>query len=117
MNQTVSQILFDRAGMLERLGGDEQLLDEVLSVFMEELPLMVDDIRTAVSGQSAETVMRAAHSIKGALLNISAESSADLACKLEELGRTERLDGSRELLAELEVELGRLERAISGSGA
>jgi HPt (histidine-containing phosphotransfer) domain-containing protein len=117
MGQAGSQLLFDRAGMLERLGGDEQLLDEVLAVFTEELPGMVADLRTAVSGRSADAVMRAAHSIKGALLNISADSSADLALRLEELGRTQRLDGSRELLAELEVELDRLERAISGKDA
>jgi HPt (histidine-containing phosphotransfer) domain-containing protein len=100
--------------MLERLGGDDQLLDEVLNVFMEELPEMISDLRTAVSGQSADAIMRAAHSIKGALLNISAESSAELAFKLEELGRAERVDGTRELQAELEVELDRLGQAIQG---
>jgi two-component system sensor histidine kinase/response regulator len=115
MSQSGCQTLFDRPCMLERLGNDAELLDEVLDVFLEELPEMVSDMRTAVSGQSAEAVMRAAHSIKGALLNISAESSADFASKLEEIGRSEQLLGSRELLAELEVELDRLEQAIRAS--
>jgi HPt (histidine-containing phosphotransfer) domain-containing protein len=98
--------------MLERLGGDDELLAEVLDVFLEELPGMVTDLRTAVSSQNADAVMRAAHSIKGALLNVSADSSADLASRLEQLARAERLDGSRELLAELEVELDRLDRSM-----
>jgi HPt (histidine-containing phosphotransfer) domain-containing protein len=114
MSQSGCQVLFDRAGMLERLGDDAELLGEVLDVFMEELPEMISDLQKAISGQNAEAVMRAAHSLKGALLNVSADSSAELAFKLEEQGRAERLDGTRELLAELEVELDRLGRAIQG---
>ncbi len=46
--QQVQTNPFDREEMLERLGGDTELLDDVLQVFLEECPRMLQEVRGAV---------------------------------------------------------------------
>ena len=88
---------FDRSTMLERLGGDAELLDEVLELFVEECDAMVNGVRQAVQSRDSGDLRAAAHTLKGALLNIAAEPSADAARKLELMGRDEDLAGSKAL--------------------
>jgi HPt (histidine-containing phosphotransfer) domain-containing protein len=108
MIDTDRKPVFDRELMLERMGGDSQLLDDVLIVFIDEIPGMMSEVRSAVSGEDAQALERSAHSMKGALLNISANSPAELASRLEQLGSAGSLDGVTGLLARLESEIDRL---------
>lgn len=109
--------VFDREGMLERLCGDEELLHEVLEVFREECPRMLETARSAARAGDADGVARAAHTLKGALLNISARSAADLAGDLEQMGRSGVLDDCAGLLTRLEAALDRLVLEIGAVGA
>ena len=111
--QQVQTRPFDREEMLERLGGDSELLDDVLQVFLEECPRMLQEVRGAVEGGDPKTVRRAAHAMKGALLNISAAPSAAEADQLEELGCQERLDEGAPVFERLQHELERLQQALA----
>jgi two-component system sensor histidine kinase/response regulator len=104
---------FNREEMLERLGGDSELMDDVLQVFLEECPRMLNEARCAVEGGDPKTVRRAAHSIKGALLNISAAPAAAEAIQLEELGDQDRLGECGPVLERLQHELERLQQALT----
>jgi len=106
-------VAFDREEMLERLGGDTELLDDVLQVFLEECPRMLAEVRGAVDQADPNLVRRAAHSMKGALLNISAAPAADEARQLEELGNEERLAEGAPVLARLQQEIERLQQALA----
>ena len=110
--QLSSSRAFDREEMLERLGGDDELLNDVLEVFLEECPRMMGEIVEAVSGQDVELVHRSAHSIKGALLNISAAAAAEEAKRLEAMAAEASLDGSYGALERLQTEIDRLQRAL-----
>jgi two-component system sensor histidine kinase/response regulator len=103
---------FDREEMLERLGGDAELLADVLEMFLEECPRMMQEIRAALAAADAPTLRRAAHSMKGALLNISAAPAAAEAERLEELGREARLAESAGVLERLQAEIDRLLQAL-----
>jgi HPt (histidine-containing phosphotransfer) domain-containing protein len=111
--QQVQTRPFDREEMLERLGGDGELLDDVLQVFLEECHRMMSEVRNAVDGGDARLVRRAAHSMKGALLNISAAPAAAEASELEQLGNEERLVESEPVLERLQLELDRLQQALA----
>ena len=52
---------------LERLGGDEKLLHEVMEIFLEEVPKHLVGLREAITQQDAETAERIAHSLQGEL--------------------------------------------------
>lgn len=103
---------FDREEMLDRLGGDAEFLDDVLQVFLEESPKMIDAARGAVHQRDAQGVERSAHALKGALMNIAADPAADLAARLETLGREASLEACPTVLADLEAELSRLELVL-----
>jgi HPt (histidine-containing phosphotransfer) domain-containing protein len=107
--QQVNAVPFDREEMLERLDGDTELLTDVLGVFLEECPRMMQEIRAAVDRGDSVSVRRTAHSIKGALLNISAAPAAAEASQLEQLGVDERLVETAEVLDQLQSEIDRLE--------
>ena len=115
--QSSSSTAFDRDEMLERLGGDAELLQDVLEVFLEECPRMMGEIVEAVSGQDVELVRRSAHSIKGALLNISAGAAAEEATRLEAMAAEASLDGSYGALERLRTEIDRLQNALAEQSA
>jgi HPt (histidine-containing phosphotransfer) domain-containing protein len=103
---------FDRDTMLERMGGDTELLAEVVELFLEDGPRMLDTVRDAVSERDAHNVERSAHSLKGALLNMAAERAAGIALELERMGREESLDTSLDILNRLEEEMERLQQEL-----
>ena len=59
----------DCAVALERLGGDEELLREVARLFLDEYPMLINEIRSAAAVMDASALERAAHSMKGSVSN------------------------------------------------
>jgi len=112
--QQVQANPFDREEMLERLGGDTDLLADVLQVFLEECPRMFEEVRCAVDEGDSNLVRRSAHSMKGALLNISAAPAAAEASRLEVLGSEDRIDDAVPALERLRREIDRLQHALAG---
>ena len=49
MVPATEKAVFDREGLLERLGGDTELLDEVLGIFLDECREMLASIRAATA--------------------------------------------------------------------
>ncbi|MFN0102058.1 MAG: Hpt domain-containing protein [Bryobacteraceae bacterium] len=82
----------DCAVALERLGGDEELLREVASLFLDEYPILMNEIRVAASSRDAEALHRAAHSMKGSVSNFGADGVYQAAFALETKGRIGDLD-------------------------
>ena len=108
----MSAPVFDRDEMLDRLDGDQEFLADVLEVFLDETPKMLEQMRFAVGDRDTEKIERAAHAMKGALLNIAARPAAALARQLEDCGREGGLGLIDETLLLLEAELGRLENEL-----
>jgi HPt (histidine-containing phosphotransfer) domain-containing protein len=104
--------LFDREAMLERMGGDADLLGEIVELFLEDGPRVVERLRGAVARGDADEIERAAHSLKGALLNMSANPLAALALELENLGREGELARCGGVLEALETKMVRLREQL-----
>jgi PAS domain S-box-containing protein len=84
----------DRAAMLERLGGDEALLVDVVKVFLDDCPVRLARIKAAVDSRDAERIRQEAHGLKGAAGNLSASGLFDAARTLEHVGAERRLDAA-----------------------
>ncbi len=93
---------------LERLGGDEQLLHEVMEIFLEEVPKHLAGLRDAITQQDAETTERIAHSLQGELGYLSIAELSQGARALEEKGRTSDFQGALSLLPPFEAAMARL---------
>lgn len=112
MTPAPGEPVFDRADLLDRLGGDEALLREIVTVFREERQGMQRAIHEACAQGTSSDLERVAHSMKGALLNLSAPRAASIARRLEEQGSRGDLTGCAELLPQLDVELERLDEQL-----
>lgn len=92
----------DVSAALDRIGGDEDLLKEIASIFLEEYPSQLAEVRGAVRERDAAAIQHAAHSIKGSLANFGAEQARQAALRLEMMGRDNDLAAAEEALADLE---------------
>jgi two-component system, sensor histidine kinase and response regulator len=68
-----------RVALLELFGEDEDLLRELVGLFLEDSPPLLNDLRAGVAGHDAAMVERAAHTLKGSVGNFAAKRLAELA--------------------------------------
>lgn len=97
--------LIDWAAVLESVADDEELLREVVSALLAEIPEWLQGIQQAIEQANAESLKRTAHTLKGSLGQVGANSGARLAGLLESMGAAGEFAKAPEVLAELEREL------------
>jgi len=100
-----SLLAWDFANSLEGLGGDEQLLREVIGIFLEEIPKHLASLRQAIADGNAEALFRTAHSFKGELGYLGISELSRKAGELEEMGRKSDLEHAAGVFAVFEKEI------------
>jgi len=94
--------VFDRAALLDRCMEDEELVQEVLGLFVENVPQRIQELREALAGGDAQAACLAAHTIKGMAANTSANALRDAAKRMEEAARDGDLETVQERMNALE---------------
>jgi len=94
----------DFAALLERLGGDVDLVADVTRRFLEYCPAGVSAIKAAIADHDANAVRTTAHALKGAAANLSARGLSEAAQTLERLGAESRLQPAEAAWRRLSVE-------------
>jgi two-component system sensor histidine kinase/response regulator len=108
------EVHFDRAGLLKAFDDDWDFLVEAVEMFFTDFPPMLEDIRKAIASGDDQTLRRAAHSLKGMLLNFQADTAASAALALEVMGRDRETGNEKAypLLEKLELETERFRQAL-----
>lgn len=75
--------VIDHEGAMERLDGDEELWKEIRTIWVEDVPQMLESVRSALASRDAEKLRRAAHALKGASSNVGATRVAESARRIE----------------------------------
>jgi len=104
--------LIDQEALLERVAGDPDFLATMVDIFVADAPTRLDAIRAGLRQADAQVVERAAHSLKGALATMAADTAAAQAFRLEQLGRSGTLTGADEILAALEAQVAAVTLAL-----
>ncbi|HEV8067773.1 MAG TPA: PAS domain S-box protein [Planctomycetaceae bacterium] len=78
--------------------GDGALLRQVVSLFVEECPLLLEQMDQALRDADLPTLQRAAHTLKGNLQIFGQTRPRELAERLEELGRAGGCEECRNVL-------------------
>jgi PAS domain S-box-containing protein len=99
---------FDPAGALDQAGDDREFLCELIGMYTEQATAQIQQLRQALADGDAETLMRTAHTIKGAVGNFQAKPAADAAFAVEMIGRESRLPDAPAAVEALEAEMNRL---------
>jgi PAS domain S-box-containing protein len=107
-----SQEILDESAFLARFEGEPELLRDVVNLFLDDCPKLLDGIRGAVERGDAGGLERAAHKLKGTVANFSARASYDAALRLEVMGREGHLEQAPESLGRLESALEELSPAL-----
>lgn len=107
-------LVFDRAGALGRMDGDEDLLQEIIAVFLADVPDRMQDLQQMLTATEASGVERIAHGIKGAAANVGAEATRAVAAEVEQLGRAGDLQQAAAAITRLEQEVERLRTQLAG---
>ena len=105
--------VFDSAGMMERLSGDQELARIVVDGFLEDAPRLIEALRSSLLAGDAAGAIRAAHTIRGASATVGGEALRAAAWELEKAGTAGDFRAVAAGLPGLESELGRLRDAMS----
>ncbi len=90
---------------LERLGGDEVLLQEVMEIFLEDGPKQMTSLRHALAEGNAKDVEKTSHNLKGELGYLGISAVSQKAGELEEMGRKGNLQRAAEVFSRFETEI------------
>ncbi len=75
----------DLRGVLERLGGDRDLLQEVAAAFVEEGPRLLTALTEAVASGDAPALREATHALRGSVGNFTTMGAYEAVTNLERL--------------------------------
>ncbi len=104
---------FDRDEALDHAGGDEQILKELVAVFLSDAPSRMERIGEAVARGDASSVHLHAHTLRSSTAALGGWPAADAAGQLEQLAGKGDLAGAEEARRTLEREMERLKAALA----
>ncbi|OGJ99601.1 MAG: hypothetical protein A2350_06170 [Candidatus Raymondbacteria bacterium RifOxyB12_full_50_8] len=97
----LNKAIFDKDAIMKNIDGDVLLLKELLELFLQDYPLRMDAIRTALKSDEFVKAANETHSLKGALANLGATIAKEHAAHFELLCRSQARDGIEKALADL----------------
>jgi len=86
------EAVFNRKELLDRLDGNEELVREIIEVFLKDIPLQMEKLKKDLQNEETAVIQRQAHTIKGAAANINAELMRQAAWEVEMAAK----EGNRE---------------------
>ncbi len=107
---------FQRNALLERLMGDEDACRRILFRFLDEIQGRMIQIKECLDAGDSDGLMRQAHTLKGASLNVGAEAAAEAASRLEVAAREGRISEIPPLLDELAHKMAQVRDVVSHMG-
>jgi len=110
-------LVFDSAGMLARLMGDEELARTVMQGFLGDVPRLIEALRGCLHAGDLEGVMRHAHTIQGASAAVGGEALRAVAVAVENAATAGDAAVLTSRLPELESAFGQLRnKMVDASG-
>jgi HPt (histidine-containing phosphotransfer) domain-containing protein len=97
--RVIDQATFEE--LKEMSGAD--FINELIDTFLEDAPKLIEEMRTALVANNADTFRRAAHSMKSNAATFGASQLSALAKELELLGKEHKLHETRDKLIALEA--------------
>jgi HPt (histidine-containing phosphotransfer) domain-containing protein len=116
MSEAMDKTL-DVAALMDRLGGDRELLQELIALYLEDEPGLLAQIATAIREAQPDAIRRAAHTLKGSVGIFCASSAQAAAAAMEAAGRDGKLDAAATLHEHLVAEFDRVRDALRALAA
>lgn len=104
--------VFDLPEALARIDGDRELFLTLADLFLQESPKEFAAVRAALSSHDSAGLARAAHKLKGSVMQFCAPRLFGSTKHLEELGRQGRLAAAEPVCTEVARQLAELHDAL-----
>ncbi len=92
----------DLAVALECVGDDRVLLEEIVGMFLHDVPIRMHDVRTGLAKGDLDEVVRVAHMLRGTGAQVGARTLAAAALELERCAVTRVMPAVQTALAKLD---------------
>ena len=109
---TLSDVI-DWNAILRSVGNDEEILREILEIYVDDTPRQLEGLTRSLEEGDAETACRHAHTIKGSSANVGAHLCRGIALELEQQARAGDLSTAPQLLKTLQTQFGLVKNAIA----
>ena len=100
--------------LMKGFDGDWNFLKEVVEIFLDDYPRLIDNLRKSFEDGDCNTFMRSAHSLKGMLKNFQAQQAAETAFDLEKKGKAENLSGVEMGIESLSAQIAQIDKVLRG---
>jgi HPt (histidine-containing phosphotransfer) domain-containing protein len=94
--------------LLLRVENDLDLLDELIGIFKEEIPPLLQVLRESIANREIKQVEATSHALKGMLSGLSVARAAAMASQLEQMALEQKSSGYGDVLTLLECEIANL---------
>jgi histidine phosphotransfer protein HptB len=94
-------------------GDNGEFLREIVSIYVEDTPKRIAELKSCLASGDVVTFTRAAHTIKGSSANVGAQVLKGIAERLEFISRKEGLGGVSGMIAEVEAEFERVKAELA----
>ena len=108
---------WNRGNALENVDLDEQLLGEVVRIFLEEAPKQLEDLHRSLAEGNMELLERTAHSLKSELSYLGMPDCSQKARDLEQIAHMGGAEQATSLVAALDAEISAASEEMQNIGA
>ena len=106
--------LFDRAALMERIGNDEDVLRELIDMFVDLQPPRMNELALAVASEDSDLTRSCAHTRAGAFRSVSMPLLGDLSKSIELAAAREAMPECQKLFQELDATFASLMNELRG---
>jgi CheY-like chemotaxis protein len=103
---------FDGAALLDRLDGDEKCYDEVIALFLQDVPRQIRSLQEAVSRGDITMAERQAHTLKGASGSVGAMGLQKVTLEIEKACKEGHLKEAGKMLDRIRAEFEELQQTL-----
>lgn len=100
--------IFDKNLLYEHSSGDKELIKDIIDIFLSEVPLLIDDIKSSVINMDTVSLLYNAHKLKGMSIDIGGRSLQSTAGEIEFLVRNRQMETIPEYVRKIEEEFQKL---------
>lgn len=104
--------VLDVAQLRDRLGDDDELLADVIRLYLDDYPQRLDAMAEAIHARDFARLRAEAHTLKGSASSLAGGRVADAALALEQVAKTGDIVVAGERLASLAAEAEQLAAAL-----
>jgi HPt (histidine-containing phosphotransfer) domain-containing protein len=108
--------VLDEKVLMSQVGGDMNLLRQLISIFQDDSPAALGRIQKAMDGRDAGALIKTTHAFRGSVSIFAAPAAVKAAVRLETLAREHDLAGAVGAFATLKKEIAQLRKTLAEFG-